>query len=1447
MCLPNPILAALEAERTKLLNLDATNRLIHTQRRTARSSRLEIVDELSEEIFRILVRENTPMSFLSARTAEEVDEEQEPNRQALLFQQPQEEEVMEGGVAARHRDDRLQTRLSPEGLQTRLLKLYSDARTLEEEQGVNILYLALGFLEWYQSDRSEEKRQAPLLLIPVVLERRSVRCNFSLRFAEGDILTNLSLQEKLRREFTVELPDVPEMADVAPSKYFDDVEQAIESRPRWRVLRNDIVLWFFSFSKYLMYRDLGPEMWPQGQEIESNPLIRGLLLQEGFRQDAPLFADGELIDDKFRPLDMVHVLDADSSQMKAIEEVRRGRTLIIQGPPGTGKSQTIANLIAAAVKDGRTVLFLAEKQAALEVVKRYLERISLGAMCLELHSKKAGKQRVRQELRKTLRSDIPVVGNAVQQAATLQECRDRLNRHARAMHTEHKPFCLTPFRVIGELVRLQSRGISHVDFQLEAPTTWSPEQFSRKERSLADLATSLRRLGNPQEHCWRGVEAEAVLPADIAVLATRTSRVIVSLDELIRAMGELADLLAILPAITASSTEQLLRFAERVVAAPRMDRKSLSSSVWDECRQTIDVLVHTGLILRDCQARLQGVVADVGWKTDVSRTRIGLAKHGRSWVRVFRRDYREAVASLRGILAKSMPGPLEMRLSILDTLLRGQEARKALERDVNQQIGHDAFGNFWQGVASDWQSLAAITKWEAETNNADPPPSFREIVARLEDRPKVLALTKQISDRLATVLKDVESLFAQVKLNTKVAFDVGELKAISLATLKSRLESWQSSGESITDWHAYYRRWCKLGAEGMVGLADHIDSGAVGPETLVDSFKTAYFDAILREIFHREQELAIFDGIFHNRTLRQFQGLDSERIELTRHEVAAAHHSRMATASGGFLVPTPPSLRKLISDHGEDIQKIKPVFMMSPISVAQFLEPGRIRFDLLLIDEASQVRPEDALGAVARSKQMVVVGDDKQLPPTTFFDAILSADDGDTEETQSTDVDSILELGMKQRIMPQPMLRWHYRSRHHSLIAVSNHEFYDDRLFVPINPEQSPNGRGLRFRHVPDGVYDRGGSRTNRREAQVVADAVMEHARTCRDKTLGVGAFSIAQRNAIMDELEVRRRNAPDLEPFFSTARQDPFFVKNLENIQGDERDVIFISVGYGRDQDGAMTMHFGPLSAQKGERRLNVLITRARERCEVFSSITADDINIGQTTGQGPIAFKSFLKYAQTGRLETVAAPRGDYQSEFERAVARAIEQQGYEVHSQVGVAGFFIDLAIVDPEKPGRYLLGVECDGARYHSSLSARDRDRLRQDVLEKQGWIIHRIWSTDWFRQPENQVREVVCRIEDAKIAWAQRDQPPEPDSLPPPAPPPQLEPWQMRLSDWKETCLRLWEAYDVTGEQPVMEELTRLCGCACRITDRHHRLCVETALAKGQPVPRAVVADYPDLA
>lgn len=261
--------------------------------------------------------------------------------------------------------------------------------------------------------------------------------------------------------------------------------------------------------------------------------------------------------------------------------------------------------------------------------------------------------------------------------------------------------------------------------------------------------------------------------------------------------------------------------------------------------------------------------------------------------------------------------------------------------------------------------------------------------------------------------------------------------------------------------------------------------------------------------------------------------------------------------------------------------------------------------------------------------------------------------------------------------------------------------------------------------------------------------------------TLGVVAFSTAQRQAIQDALEVRRRQHPETEAFFNRHAHEPFFVKNLENVQGDERDVILISIGYGRTKDGYLTMSFGPLNGEGGERRLNVLITRAKQRCEVFTNLTADDLDLSRTRAKGVAALKTFLTFAQHGRLNQNEETGRELESPFEEAVYRALIARGYTVRPQIGSQGFYIDLAVVDPDQPGRYVLGIECDGAMYHSARSARDRDRLRQQVLEAVGWRLHRIWSTDWFRDPERETARVVAAIEEARRRAAQ-DEPDEPE-------------------------------------------------------------------------------------
>lgn len=403
------------------------------------------------------------------------------------------------------------------------------------------------------------------------------------------------------------------------------------------------------------------------------------------------------------------------------------------------------------------------------------------------------------------------------------------------------------------------------------------------------------------------------------------------------------------------------------------------------------------------------------------------------------------------------------------------------------------------------------------------------------------------------------------------------------------------------------------------------------------------------------------------------------------------------------------------------------------------------------MDEASQLRPEEALGAIARGAQLVVVGDPKQLPPTNFFDRMVDSTDEDDEDssTATTGMESILDI-CQQLFTPVRSLRWHYRSQHESLIAFSNHHFYKNLVVFP-SPYANSGRLGVKYRYVRDGVYQ---DRQNLQEAQRVVDAVLQHMLKHPEESLGVVTLNQTQRELIEELLDKKLKffgeGAEFIDKWVSAGW--PFFVKNLENVQGDERDVIFISTTFGKAAGtDTVRQNFGPISRAAGWRRLNVLFTRSKRRIELFTSMVAEDIVVDEKSPLGTRALRDYLDFAKRGVLVTTDAGVREPDSDFEISVANVITSLGYEVKPQLGVAGYFIDIAVRNPDRPGEFLAAIECDGATYHSGISVRDRDRIRQDILESLGWKgrIYRIWSTDWFHNPREETQRLRAFLEERR--------------------------------------------------------------------------------------------------
>ena len=571
----------------------------------------------------------------------------------------------------------------------------------------------------------------------------------------------------------------------------------------------------------------------------------------------------------------------------------------------------------------------------------------------------------------------------------------------------------------------------------------------------------------------------------------------------------------------------------------------------------------------------------------------------------------------------------------------------------------------------------------------------------------------------------------------------------------------------LSSWLDYVGLKSRLYSRGFKNIIGVLESSQIQSYDLQNIVTLVINYQLTTQILSTSPELGSFIGIEQTAIQQRFKEYDRQIIALQRKKIAFNASRSLPPAgisTGKVKNMTEVALirqelgkkkahipvRSLLKRASNSIQALKPCFMMSPMSVAQYLEPGKVIFDLIIMDEASQIRPEDALGAIARGTTLVVVGDPKQLPPTNFFNKILN-EDFDEDQVGMQVSESILEAVMP--MLSTRRLRWHYRSKHESLIAFSNKHFYDSDLVIFPSPFESSPEFGVKLYPIPRGRFV---NRRNVEEAQELVKAAAYHLINNQDESLGIVAMNSEQRDEIEKQLEQLVKDNPLILKAYdeNKSSQDPLFIKNLENVQGDERDVIYISMTYGPEQIGGRTMQrFGPINTNVGWRRLNVLFTRSKKRMHIFSSMTSGDILVTSTSSKGVQSLRSFLEFAETGHLHNAKVLGKSPDSDFELAIIKLLDKHGYECEPQLGVAGFFLDIAVRDPGKPGRFLMGIECDGATYHSAKSARDRDHLRQEILESLGWRIRRIWSTDWFKNPAAQIQPILNELEKLKTQVA----------------------------------------------------------------------------------------------
>lgn len=1361
--------------KSKLLDLTLRNRLLNFKPtkatiplRVPDAAHLE--DTLSDDkewkfkAMPPIMDGNDPRSALLAQARTGKDPVEEMARQAV----------------ARHE---LLAELDAKKLDGALYEIFLAVRNGLEESGANTLFLALGFLRWSEEEKSKTTHLAPLLLVPVTLHRSSVRSGFSIRRHDDDAIVNPTLLQMMKERFGITMPNMdPPPADekgVDVPKVWAAFREAAKEIPGWEVV-GDVYLGIFSFHKYVMYTDLAQ----RAEALRKSQLVSHLI----DRPNEP-FADIDIrqyddLDDTHIPGELLTVSSTDGSQLNALRRAADGHSFVLKGPPGTGKSQTITNLIADALGKGKRVLFVSEKMAALEVVERRLNDVGLGPFCLQLHSAKAVKTEVLSKLKGTLQLARSVPPSRWDiEIENLTQLRRTLNGLVRALHKVHGNG-LTVRGAIDTAIRYREWperpiGLASID-ALDEKGLGQLAQLSGRMQAIT------QRLVNVATHPLRTIRKveysneweQNVLAAADALLAIARQ-----LQGMLPQLGKALDL-------------SLSHASMRMLA----DIETLSDVLLTAgaVPSTISGRVHESSVRRWLETlRSHGEARNAAWLTLAPRfkadaARLPAIELQEAWTLASAQWFIPKWFGQRAVATRLMaytldtkrPTPAEIPAFIeaLDRVNREDAAIKGLASEAGALLD-----SHFKGIETDWEAVQRYSAWgqrlEAamgrfvSPENPQPPAALVQRIRALVTQGRDLlstggALTNILVQyrRLLRQLREASAMASELAANPALVLSENDDAPAALDRVIASVAGWSGSKVWLRDW--CFWQAAKLSGQkfGLGKIIETFEAGTVASSNLAAYIDYCYQVWWLKAVMDRDEALRQFNSADHERQILEFREADERFQKLTRDLIRARLAAKVPVL--GTPKPGPEMallsreiqkqrahipIRKLVRETPNLLPSLVPCLLMSPLSVAQYLDPAHPAFDLVIFDESSQITVWDAVGAIARGKQAILAGDAKQLPPSAFFERGGSDDEDNVDGDDAgapIDLESILDECIASG-MPQLSLDWHYRSKHESLIAFSNHRYYESRLVTFPSPVTQDHS----VRLIPvNGIYGRGTTGTNEKEADAVVKRLVEHFQQAdphaRAKTMGVVTFNSQQARLIEQRLDAKLRTIPGIEERMAEHGSERPFVKNLENVQGDERDIILFSTTFGEDAAGRRSLNFGPINNSGGERRLNVAITRARELVEIYTSLRPEDIDLTKTRAAGVRDLKAYLDYALRGPGAIVAesTPTGrEPDSPFEREVIQVIRDAGWEVHPQVGCSGFRIDIGVVDQGAPGRYLLGVECDGATYHSMACARDRDRLRQSVLEDLGWNLTRIWSTDWWTNRSHTVDELLKDVRRAQCS------------------------------------------------------------------------------------------------
>ncbi len=1339
-----------ETSRHTLLDMELRNNTLLNL--ISNQHTLDVTNETPEEVFRTLVENNKVMTFIP------FSGEMENEYKNIISLHHLNADNNKGTLCKGYNDLILKTALSKKELDSQLLKINTNAINYLQEQGMDALYLAVGFLTWFEDINSFKPRHAPLILIPVELFRCEAGDNYQVRYTGAQWGTNFTLLTKLQNEFGLTLPSFEEVKNTEEENpfeaYFAQIKQAVFKKARWCLDTNKIVLGFFPYNKFHMYQDLDEVRWPDEKKPQLGHLLQKLF-SKGFEEDRHLLDNTVFNTNKTEYLHLVR--DADSSQTQAVLSTRTGASLVIQGAPGTGKTQTITNIISQGLADNKKILFVAQKVAALEAVNQGLQDAHLGSVVLPLYTQHLENKSVIRSLESAFIQEIPEL-NAERRHEDIERLvylRDKLDFYCELINNPIGNTQINYHQALGYLTQyedsLLANNINPSVFTADVLdlSIWDQAHYQQVLGKIQEVVEYLLEYGNSCHNIYASTQKANLSPGELNQIRDTVSTFISLYQKQLEQVHTLAQQMGMsTDFVSVADLKRVTVSLSYLDNKPDLVGIKTDSAIWAKHGDTILSLAQEAKSLHETTNGLKSLFKSDAFQYNWEEVRRTLQTKGNKYWRFMSSEYRKAKNTLFNLSVNGLEGRAENWIQLIDELVTIRELQ--MDFELRAHLLKDTLGIHYQNSSTQWGSLMPILTWlntvrkKLAEGSLDKGIEFyliaqhkdiveKEALIELDQTCDALEQTvDQLCKALALDLDEFNRQFNSLSINkiTKLSSDLDQIDSLThLTLLRNELTDLgcQRWGEIATTWQEE-------------------------PFLLKEAFQYWYSLSLVTDFYEKTAEINQFDKNEHEGILKQFKESDKRLLIYAQMDIlqkihvrmqSSPHKDQLAILSDEFTKKRNHlGVKTLLSTAPFSIQDIKPVFIMTPASVATYLEPGLFEFDMVIFDEASKLCVADTLSALTRAKQAVVVGDLNQMLPSTHSAAQFQFDD-EAEPINAISPESILSAFISAHA-PICYLNCHYRSQHQSLFKVPNEMFYANQLMVLPLSGMPYQAKGVQHLYQPETNYEVNETKGYLEEAKNIAAAIIKHAKETPHISLGVITLSVNQRDCILSELDKLRKKNPECESFFY--EQNPnkdFFVKQVDCVQGDERDSIFINIPYGKNAEGKVFSDINFLIGNQGERRLNVLLTRAKQNLFLFCNFTSNELTSLEKDNPQIEALKKLLtnitapSMSDKVNLKLKHAPLVD-------AISQSIQALGYVAEPQVTDAGFYISIKTQGSTSEQNSLLTIKCDSVTGEFKETARDRDRIKQDILESMGWRFYHSWSTDWFRNRNNEMQ----RIEEA---------------------------------------------------------------------------------------------------